>query len=72
MGAWAGLEGGFLGAWWRKVGVGQRGGCGGGGGYVVVDELGHGVGGDVVDEGEGGEEENGCGAVLWWVGLVGR
>ena len=38
---------------------------------MVVDELGNCSGGDVVDEGEGREEENGCGTMLWWVGLVG-
>lgn len=32
---------------------------------MVVDEVGYGSGGDVVDEGEGGEEENGCGTVFW-------
>ena len=71
VGAWAGLERRILGAGGWKVGVVQRGGCCGGGGYVVVDELGHGVGGDVVDEGEGGEEEDARGTVLWWVGFVG-
>lgn len=51
--------------------VQRRGRCGGGR-YIAVDELRHFSGGDVVDEGEGRQEENGCRTVLWWVGLVGR
>ncbi len=65
MGAWAGLKGCFLGAWRRGTWVVQRHGCCGGGRYIVVDELRHCSGGDVVDEGEGREEENGCRPVLW-------
>lgn len=38
---------------------------------MVGDELWDCGGGDVVDESEGGEEEDGCGAVFWWDGLVG-
>ena len=49
----------------------QRHRCCGSGGYVVVDELRYGRWGDVVDEGEGGEEKNGRGTVLWGVRFVG-
>lgn len=49
----------------REVG-GELGveGCGGGGGsvYIMGYEIGDGGGGDVVDVGEGWEEEDGC----WW------
>ena len=38
---------------------------------MVVDELRHRRWGDVVDEGEGREEKNGRGTVLWGVGFVG-
>ena len=37
---------------------------------MVVDELRYRRWGDVVDEGEGGEEKNGRGTVLWRVGFV--
>lgn len=60
---------------WRELEWGggsvEGGGCGGGGGDVVGYEVGDCGGGDVVDEGEGGEEEDGCGAVGGWRGLVG-
>lgn len=46
------------GRWWG----GERGCSCRGGGDVVVYELGHGVGSDVVDEGECWEEENGSGS----------
>ena len=48
----------------------EGGGCCGGGGDVVGDEMGYCGWGDVVDEGEGGEEEDGCWTMLWCVGLV--
>lgn len=32
---------------------------------MLVDELRYCSGGDVVDEGEGREEENGCWTMLW-------
>ena len=38
---------------------------------MVVDELRYRRWGDVVDEGEGGEEKNGRRTVLWWIGFVG-
>ena len=38
---------------------------------MVVDELGYGGGGDVVDEGEGGKEEDGCGTVVWRGAVIG-
>lgn len=38
---------------------------------MVVDEPRHCSGGDVIDKGEGREEEDGCRTVLWRVGLVG-
>ncbi len=47
----------------REVGgdLGVEGCCGCGGlVYVMVYEVGDGSGGDVVDVGEGGEEEDGC------------
>lgn len=60
--------GGLWGLWRGSV---EGRGCCGGWGDVVVYELGDCGGGDVVDEGEGGEEEDGCGAVGGWRGLVG-
>lgn len=60
MGAWAG---------WEFVGRGREAGrdlrvewCGGCGGsvYVMGYEIGDGGWGNVVDVGEGGEEEDGC------------
>lgn len=42
----------------------QRHRCCGGRRYIVVDELRHFSGGDMVDKGEGREEENGCRTVL--------
>lgn len=76
VGAGAGLEGGGGGgdvvglALRGGLRVGQGGGCCGGwgdmGGYEVRD-----CGGcDVVDKGEGREEEDGCGAVFWWGRIV--
>lgn len=60
MGAGAGWE--FVGG--RREGRGKLGieWCGGCGGavYVVGYEIGDGGGGDFVDVGECGEEENGC------------
>lgn len=38
---------------------------------MVADELRDGSWGDIVDEGEGWEEENGCRTMLGWVRLVG-
>lgn len=38
---------------------------------MIVDKLRHCGGGDVVDEGECGEQENSCRTMFWWVGFVG-
>ena len=71
MGAGACLEGGFLQSLGWSGRVVQGRGCCGGGGNVVVYELGYCGWGDVVDESEGGEEEDGCWTVVWWVGVMG-
>ena len=64
------------GAGWESVGRRREGGgelgvewCGGCGGavYIVGYEVGDGGGGDVVDVGEGREEEDSCWLVRGWV-----